>query len=172
MVEFIADHFKKPSAVHAHEIAQDVHFQYPGILGIIAGAAANERLHPANPVVCPLAFPATIAVFDKAGRYDGIKVTKDQVMYDAVAEVCREDFPLYRFVVDETNASADLVAAIANLISEPKQVFFVLQLELQCIRCFSLVLPGIIVGLEKVKQQFFVRIWLGCHTEKFRGSLY
>jgi len=67
------DFFKKHSPVHGHEIAPYVEFQDITVFPVIVRTRANEMVDPANAIMCPFSFSATVGVIDEGlleeGRY-------------------------------------------------------------------------------------------------------
>ncbi len=77
----------------------------------------------------PLAPPARVRVVDEARLEDALLVRDQEVMDDAVAEVCGEDLPRLRALRQEADRPSRPVAAAAKLGLECEQVAFETDLE-------------------------------------------
>ena len=73
-----------------------------------------------NPVMCSLAFAATIAVVDKNFFENRENVIANKMVNNPVAEICGKNLAFYRFIDNKANAWLGLIPVFQNFVAQGK----------------------------------------------------
>jgi hypothetical protein len=85
---------------------------------MVRATASNEAFESLDSEACPFALPATVTVVDEAFFEDRRNVVVNEVMNDSIPEISGENLPFYWVVLNEVNASSDLVFSGKKLMVE------------------------------------------------------
>ena len=142
--------------VDIHEIAPNVELEHVALPAKVVRARADVPLQPPDAVKGPHALAAGVAVGDKGALEHRRYIVEQQVMHYPVAEVGGENLALDRDVGNEAHAAPHPIASLVDLAVELDEILLEVHFEAELAISVPLVAPGIVIGGENVRQQFFV----------------
>jgi len=108
--------FIKERAINRHKISFNINFQNIAITVVVFRAGTDKMIHPFDPVMCPFSFTATVTIVDETVLENRRNVVINKMVYDPVAEIGGENFPLYRLVDNKANTWPGLIPLVDNFI--------------------------------------------------------
>lgn len=106
---------KQQSSIYFHEIALNVQLKRKAAPMVVLAAGADMMLQPLNAEQSPLALAARIRIIYESGIKNRLQLIVQIVMYDSVAERCRENLPLNRVADDEAHRTPRTIGTITDI---------------------------------------------------------
>ena len=118
-------------------------------------ATADLLFQPVDAIVCASSGNATVRVLDEGPAKQFGRIVVIQVMDNAVAELCGENFPFFRVCDNETGRRQGLIAAFPQIIAKLIQALVQIPVETDNIVLALLVKARILVCLSQILHQYF-----------------
>lgn len=147
------DHGEQDAPVDRHEKSGNVELEHVGFPGMRIRDGTGELLHSPDAEERALALATGIGIVDERPFENGFELVHDEMVYDPVAEVPRENLALHGMFDDEGDARADRIRPLPDIVRERKEAGLVIDLEPQGVQGFSLPAATVEVGLEKLMDE-------------------
>lgn len=138
-----------------HEIAGNIHLQYEARPGIIAGYDGYLVPKPVDSVMGTASFDAGITVCDEPRLKERRDVIVQKMVDHPVAELSGKNLPHLRVVDNETSGRTGMIRPVQDGVPQTDQLALQIPFKSQLIIFTPLMLSGILVRPEEVKQQLF-----------------
>lgn len=99
----LAQIFIKQALVNAHEKRLNIHLQNITVFGVVARTFADKTGHPPDSVLGSFSVAAAVAVLNKRGFKQMVKLADNQMMNYAVAKIGGKNLTLHRFGYNKGN---------------------------------------------------------------------
>ena len=149
--------FKEQLLVDAHEKRLDIYLHHPAVAGIVVAALPYHFLHSLLSVESSLAGATAVAVVYEIAFHLLLQLIDDQVVNNAVSELCRKHLPAYGVCHHEGDAPSRLIGTPIDVLPEFHQIGSQVHFKPDGTGGIPLVFPAGIVCLYHLFQRNLVR---------------
>lgn len=152
-VEAPADALVEFVVVETHEIALNVEFDDESRAGMVESGAADVGGEALLAEEGAFADAAGVRINDEAAVPPISADIIEEMVDDAVAEGCGDDFADDWVADDEGDAAAGLIAALDDTVAQVDEVFHVVEFETVLVDSFALAFAGAVISMPKFAEE-------------------